>query len=115
MTAVDRGTANTRWRDFVDVVGLAGAHPVDGDEVTGSIRSVAEFRESNLEPLTSVLDGYADIGQDKWARWRRKQGLEDRTPEEFGELLDAYLRFAGPAVSGDAAGRRWDPAAQVWA
>ncbi len=33
LTAVSRGTANTRWRDFGDVYSLSGLHSIDGDQL----------------------------------------------------------------------------------
>lgn len=114
VTAVARGTVNTRWRDFMDVVGLAGHHQIDGDALIGSIREVAEHRSVELESLPAVLDGYGDIGQAKWAAWRRKQQVEERTPESFDELIGLFIAFADPAVLGDASGKRWNPLERVW-
>lgn len=114
VTAVARGTINTRWRDFMDVVGLAAHHAIDGDALIASVRRVAEHRQITLETLETVLDGYGEIGQAKWAAWRRKQQLEDRSPEVFGELVRAFIEFADPVVLGGVAGQRWDPFARTW-
>lgn len=114
VTAVARGTVNTRWRDFMDVVGLAARHPVDGGVLVASVREVALHRGVVLAPLAEILDGYGDLGQQRWAAWRRKQQLEDRVPEPFADIVAAFILFADPAVSGDAVGRRWDPSARVW-
>ncbi|MFM8390515.1 MAG: nucleotidyl transferase AbiEii/AbiGii toxin family protein, partial [Actinomycetota bacterium] len=43
VTAMERGTANTRWRDFVDVVGIARRQFVDGSALTNSANRVADF------------------------------------------------------------------------
>lgn len=32
VTAIQRGAANTRWRDFVDIYALSRRHDIDGDE-----------------------------------------------------------------------------------
>jgi hypothetical protein len=114
VTALARGTVNTRWRDFMDVVGLAARHDIHGDVLVESIRTVARHREIELVPLVLVLDGYGDIGQRKWAAWRRKQQLEDRAPEAFVELLTGFIAFADPAISGDALGRRWNSGSRAW-
>lgn len=114
VTAVARGTVNTRWRDFMDVVGLASHHEIGGDELTESIRDVTEHRGVDLESLNTVLDGFGGIGQTKWAAWRRKQQVEDRTPESFEVLIAAFVAFAEPAVVGDAGGRRWEPLERAW-
>jgi hypothetical protein len=55
VTAIQRGTANTRWRDFVDIAALAHLDVNDGALVE-SIRRVAEFRQVPIRPLrTSSL------------------------------------------------------------
>lgn len=114
VTAIARGTVNTRWRDFVDVVGLSREHPVAGAELVAAIGEVARHRGVELQPLAEVLEGYGDIGQARWAAWRRKQQLEDRTPERFGELITNFIGFADPAVSGAARNRAWSPEALDW-
>ena len=44
VTAVARGTVNTRWRDFADIYLLTRRHAVDGAELCLSIREVARHR-----------------------------------------------------------------------
>jgi Nucleotidyl transferase AbiEii toxin, Type IV TA system len=64
VTAIQRGTANTRWRDFVDIATLAERH-IDHHVLVESIRRVAAFRRVPIRPLHEVLDGYALLGQQK--------------------------------------------------
>ncbi len=114
VTAISRGTVSTRWKDFADVYMLARHHAVDGTELAGSIRDVAKHRQVQLSTLAVVLDGYGDIGQQRWAVWRRRQRLDDRLPEGFGEVVGAVIDFADPAVAGATEGRSWDPTRGVW-
>ncbi len=114
VTAIARGTVNTRWRDFMDVVVLARAQPIDGTELVTAVGAVSEHRHVPLVALAEVLDGYGDIGQARWAAWRKRQGVDDRTPEQFSELIAAFIEFAEPAVSGEAAGRQWNPRTLSW-
>lgn len=114
VTAVARGTINTRWRDFADVYLLSRRHPLAGAELSDSIRQVARHRQVELVPLGRVLDGYGEIGQARWAAWRRKQRLEDRLPDQFAEVVSAVVTFADPAVSGNVRGLSWDPSAGSW-
>lgn len=115
VTAIARGTVNTRWRDFVDVVALAGSQPVEAEALTEAIRRVAEYRGVDLRPLAEVLQGYGEIAQARWTAWRRKQQLEDRTPESFDALLGEFVSFGDPVITGAAMGqwshadRRWEP------
>jgi hypothetical protein len=56
VTAIDRGTANTRWRDFPDIYLLTRQQPVDGSDLHEAIRRVAAHRVVALAPLAEVLD-----------------------------------------------------------
>ncbi len=114
VTAIARGTVNTRWRDFADIYMLARHHPIDGSEVARAIRRVAEHREVRLRPLAQALDGYGQIGQQRWTAWRRRQRLEDRLPEQFGDVVAAVIDFADPAILGSAEGHSWEPATHKW-
>ena len=75
LTALDRGFANTRWRDFADIHALSGRHTADGRELCGSIERVAAFRGIVLRPLEEALRGWSGVAQPHWAIWRRKQTL----------------------------------------
>lgn len=114
VTAISRGVANTRWRDFADIVGLSSAQEVSGVELVEAIHTVAAHRSVELLPLASVLEGFAAIAQPKWAAWRRRQKLDDRLPDEFSEVLAATIRFADPAIEGGVTGKTWDPSANAW-
>ncbi|WP_244603962.1 nucleotidyl transferase AbiEii/AbiGii toxin family protein [Mycobacterium attenuatum] len=113
VTAVQRGTANTRWRDFGDIWTLSRHHPTTGVELHDAITAVAAFRNATLLPLDEVLDGYDTIGQAKWAQWRQKNAC-DWLPEQFGDVLGAVIAFAGPALTGHVDGQNWDPRAARW-
>lgn len=114
VTAVARGTVNTRWKDFADVYLLSRRHPLAGADLTDSVRQVAHHRQVELLPLDWVLDGYGEIGQARWAAWRRKQQLEDRVPNQFAEVVSAVVSFADPVITDTAAALAWDPASGVW-
>lgn len=114
VTAITRGTTNTRWRDFVDIFLLAGRHVIEGHNLMRSLRSVATHRETDLVALAILLDGYAEMAQPRWSAWRQKQQLEGRVPESFGDILAAVIDFADPAVIGTADGFTWDPMSWSW-
>jgi Nucleotidyl transferase AbiEii toxin, Type IV TA system len=113
VTALQRGTVNTRWRDFADVWTLSGRHPVNGDEVQTALRVVAEHRRVQLARLADVLDGYAALAQGKWGAWRRKQQMLDQ-PEQFNDLIQAVIAFADPALTGQVRGLTWNPTSRQW-
>ncbi len=114
VTALQRGTANTRWRDFADLFLLSGQHPVSGDEVEQALAAVADYRQVDLMPLTDVLHGYALLAQARWAAWRRRQRLDDRLPEAFTEMLATVITFADPALRREITEQDWEPEARAW-
>jgi predicted nucleotidyltransferase component of viral defense system len=114
VTAVARGTANTRWRDFADVYLLTGAHTMYADIAQQAIRMVAGHRKITLRPLRVVHDGYADLGQAKWAAWRRKQKLDAVLPEQFRDVLVAVWAFTDQLLGADTAHAKWRTDTRQW-
>jgi len=114
VTAVQRGTVNTRWRDYADITLLSTAHDIGGDVLAASIDLVAAHRQATLSPLDQVLAGYAEIAQSKWGAWVRKQRLTDRLSEDFAVVLHDVFAFAAPAVAGEITGHTWDHSVSRW-
>jgi hypothetical protein len=94
VTALQRGTANTRWRDFVDIARLSEQSGTDVSEIQAAIVRVADHRRVQVRPLSDALDGFAPLAQPRWRAWRRKQRLEATTPEDFAELLARVVEFS---------------------
>lgn len=70
VTILERGVTSTRWRDYVDIVQLC-RRGFDAGELRRSAEAVARHRGVRLEPVGPQLTLYGDIGQAKWAAWRR--------------------------------------------
>jgi predicted nucleotidyltransferase component of viral defense system len=114
VTAIDRGEANTRWRDFADIYTLTRVHPIDAAEFSASLKTVATYRSVELRPLASSLEGMPSTAQPKWRTWRTRVHREDELPADFGDLLSAVAVFADPALSRDLTRRTWDPRSTTW-
>jgi predicted nucleotidyltransferase component of viral defense system len=115
VTALQRGSASTRWRDFGDVYQLTEHHIFRAKELRQALHAVASHRRVELSGLEDSLDGYAEIGQPRWTAWRRKLQLTESLPEEFGDALDALRRFAEPILSGSVDdSESWDPVRRGW-
>jgi hypothetical protein len=114
VTAVQRGTANTRWRDFVDLHRIVGSRPLAGAQLVASTRLVADYRQATLAPLSVVLDGYGAVAQPRWSAWRTKQKLEDEAPEDIDDLVESLIDFTDPILDGTAATLVWNPSASAW-
>jgi hypothetical protein len=87
VTALQRGAASTRWRDFADLYSLVEAGGVAAEQAAASIAAVAAHRGVPLAPLGDVLAGMPDRAQARWASWIRQQGLAGRVPASFGDLV----------------------------
>jgi Nucleotidyl transferase AbiEii toxin, Type IV TA system len=115
VTALQRGQASTRWRDFGDIYLITRRHEFKAYEIRQVLHVVADYRHADLSGLDDALDGYAEIGQARWAAWRRKIELADSLPVNFGDALGALEVFAGPILNGsvdDSAS--WDPTRRAW-
>jgi predicted nucleotidyltransferase component of viral defense system len=114
VTAIARGTANTRWRDFVDIHALVRHHQVDCATLRQSLLRVAEYRGITLSPLSTALADYAGIAQPRWLAWLKKQRLDATVPTEFSAVLELVALFADPVCAGDVASGTWMPDGKRW-
>jgi hypothetical protein len=113
VTAVQRGVANTRWRDFGDIWTLSRNLPVSGRDLQKAIREVAQYRHAELIPPSEVLQGYAELAQARWAAWRRRQDRAE-LPEQFADLLADVITFAEPAITDKLTNEAWNPDDGEW-
>ena len=114
VTALQRGQASTRWRDFGDIYQLTGRHAFRAQEIRQALQAVADYRHVEFSGLDEALEGYAEIGQRRWALWRSKQ-LTGTLPADFGEALELLRAFANPILTGSAAdSASWDPTRRAW-
>ena len=113
VTAIDRGEANTRWRDFADVYTLIRVHGVKADELLASLGAVAAYRGVELLPLLPALAQMPQRAQPKWRAWRVRLHREHDLPPEFADTLKVVASFADPALTRTADGS-WDYQLARW-
>lgn len=115
VTALQRGTANTRWRDFGDVYLLATRHLLEAVELRRALVEVAGFRGRELEPMSTTLEGYAVLAQARWLVWRNRLQLQDRLPEQFEDVLAVVFQLADPLMNvPPKMTGQWSPARRSW-
>ena len=115
VTALQRGQASTRWRDFGDIYQITGRRTFRAGDIRRTLQAVADFRRAALPILDELLDGYAAIGQPRWAPWRARLQLTGLLPAEFANALDALRTFADPILSGSVADTAtWAPDSRMW-
>jgi len=109
VTAVSRGIANTRWRDFADIIAITRASAIAGADAYGSIRVVADHRRVELSPISALVDAYESVAASRWATWHANQGYEVIAPANLRTALQEVSRFADTAISTTALGQTWRP------
>ena len=115
VTALRRGSANTRWRDFGDIFVITGRLTFKAGEVRQALQAAADYRHVELANLDDAVDGYAEIAQPRWASWRRKLQLTEILPEQFNDTLESLKDFANPIITGSIADpATWDPVRRTW-
>ncbi len=113
VTAIARGEANTRWRDFADVWTLIRAHTLFAMEVRASVQTVAKYRQVELVPLLPELAAMPPRVQPTWQRWRNRSGRATDLPSEFADVLTQLAGFIDPVLRG-AGSQTWDPYTAAW-
>ena len=98
VTILERGITSTRWRDYVDIVALA-RRGFDDDKLLRSARAVAHHRGVTLEPVAPHLAGYGEVGQAKWAAWRRKEHLESACEESLDDQASLVASYLDPGLT----------------
>lgn len=113
VTAIGRGQANTRWRDFADIYTLIGVHNLRFEAFADSLNAVAEYRHVELKTLLPMLAMMPKLAQPKWRAWRARVGREADLPLDFADVLKAVASFSDPVLTGTASGY-WDAPAATW-
>lgn len=115
VTILERGTTSTRWRDYVDIVNLSRTQTFTAGPLADAVRRVAAYRDLQVEPLPRLLAGYGNIAQPKWAAWRRRYSLTERTHSLLDDQLAELLAFAGPLFTQELTeDHAWIPATKAW-
>jgi hypothetical protein len=98
LTAVERGEANTRWRDFADLLIISRSQTFTAVELNATLAEVAAHRGVRRVALRSHLADLPAQAQSRWAIWRRKQALADQLPTSFAQVLDEIADFVDPIL-----------------
>jgi len=114
VTAIQRGQANTRWRDYADILTISCRHQIESNELLEALDAVANHRQAKLTTLLPNLAGMPPLAQSKWAIWRRRQSYENTLPESFADVMDGVAAFVDPVIARREINSSWDPDASQW-
>jgi len=101
VTAIARGSANTRWRDFVDIHELVRRHDIDGRTLRESVLRRGQHREVAPVSLRLVLADYAALAQRRWLAWLKKAANRIEGPSRISTVLDLVALFADPVIAAE--------------
>ncbi|HEX2882697.1 MAG TPA: nucleotidyl transferase AbiEii/AbiGii toxin family protein, partial [Polyangiaceae bacterium] len=112
---VQLGMANSRMKDFYDLVVLSNLFPFDGETLVSAIRATFTRRKTpipNDTPVALTASFTNDAGkQTQWSGFVRKSGVKDAST--LPKTASSILKFVGEPLSGAAADRQfkkqWTP------
>lgn len=97
VTALERGSTSTRWRDFVDLLALAQVG-VDEEHAARSVHRAAKHRGVDPEGFARLRDDFGSETQGRWEAWTRKAGLDGHVPDAFADVLAALAPWVEQLV-----------------
>lgn len=112
-TMISRGDANTRERDYADVLALSKLHSVEAHRLRHTLEQTAAHRGTELIPLSQALDTLSTARQRDWKAFLDRAGLPDM-PDDFEEAVDQVARFVDPVLRNEPDPTRWNPSTQEW-
>lgn len=112
-TMISRGDANTRERDYADVLALSKIHPVEASALRDALERTAVHRGTRLMPLSEVLETLPAARQRDWRAFLDRSGLPDM-PDSFEEAVARVSNFVDPILRDDPSLVRWTPLAGKW-
>lgn len=112
-TMVSRGDANTRERDYADVLALSKVHPVEARRLRRVLERTAAHRGTQLVPLAEALDTLPAARQRDWRAFLDRSRLI-AMPESFEEAVEEVRAFVDPVLRDDPDLVRWNPSVGEW-
>ena len=113
---VQLGLANSRMKDFYDLMLLSRSFVFEGDLLVRAIRATFGRRKTELptELPVGLTPAFAadPTKRSQWTAFVRKTGAQDAG--DLQTVIEQIIEFAGPALlaaaSGDEYAKRWSPA-----
>jgi predicted nucleotidyltransferase component of viral defense system len=112
-TMISRGDANTRERDYADVLALSKVHPVEARRLRQALEQTAAHRGTQLMPLAQALDTLPNARQRDWRAFLDRSRLTTM-PESFEEAVAEVANFVDPVLRNEPDLIRWDPSTGEW-
>ena len=98
VTLILLGSANSRWKDFVDISTLS-RQDIDIPALSEAIARVAAFRQVQLTTATESFTGFTEADEVRWAAWLRKMGNDADVHARLSDQLRELARFLDPLLA----------------
>ena len=112
-TMISRGDANTRERDYADVLALSRIHAIGARGLRRALEETAIHRGTQLMPLAQALNTLPIARQRDWTAFLERSRLATM-PESFEQAVAEVANFVDPVLRKDPGLVRWDPSAGEW-
>jgi len=115
-TAVELGAGNSRIRDYADIWTLTRSHDIAAADLLIALAATSEHRGVTLRPLNEVLGDYGVVRASAYTAYRRRLGPDaTKLPEDFTQVVNDVIAFAGPALASGVASRAiWTALSASW-
>lgn len=114
VTAMQRGAANTRDRDFADLWVASRLHSIKAERLREDIVSVAKKREQPLITTRQALDGMPNR-QASYAAMLERMSYLAPPPKNWDDLLQDVTRFLDPLIEdGNSSLTTWSSDQKRW-
>lgn len=111
---IQLGYANTRMKDYYDLMALPAALEFDGDVLVESVRQTFAGRAGENPPSNpeGLSPQFAEAQQKRWKMFRNKSGLSE-APDGLATVVERVKRFLLPVLEAinnpETSIRRWPP------
>ena len=112
-TMISRGDANTRERDYADVLALSKVHSVKASSLRQALERTAVHRGTELTSLSQILDTLPTARQRDWKAFLDRAGITSM-PDSFAETVEEVARFVDPVLRNDPDLARWNSSTHEW-
>lgn len=115
VTAIELGRANTRVRDFTDILLLTSSQELRCGTLLEALTATAGFRGTTLIPLAQATEGLGALRQSTYAAYRQSLGdVGANLPDQFSDTVTAVAALIDPVLAGLAAATVWNPTERQW-
>lgn len=97
VTMLERGITSTRWKDYVDILDLYQSG-LDENTLIAAVKATAKHRGIAIRSISGLMDGYGDVYQSRWAAWRKKESMEEKTETDLDNQLARIATVIDPVL-----------------